>query len=894
MRRCWPNALIFAAALSAWLLFHCAAFAQNSNDVMQLFGSLVQQAIRQAALAEWQRIPPEEGSCIDESLRRQGASIDALVSRGILPTDPRLGQVRSACRTPQAASSLEIETLSSKPTFDCGRARSLTARTVCLDRPGAAADWDLISAYWARYFSIPESERPAFEQSQQAWLDSLNQTCPRAPNPQQCVLSAYHKRAADYRTQLDGDALAESRLTPEQHAKIQQSLAAIGYLNETPDGEFGPNTRTAIKLFKLQSGDAEGDFLSSPQRRQLFEGATSGGNQTVAVPSFDCSRATTPDERMICSNHRLAELDNLVASGYEYARAKYGAAEASRIARPLLQSREACGAAMDCIEQSQINAIKMYQSLGASLSLPLTAPPVNPSTPPAQSEADKVRSDYKKDGENYHNLTTYNDRYNGIDSFAAAFADYSRAASDDNIAEMIRRRPAFLKETDVATARKELLTQQSAQIGTYQKTLVDIEASVQHDGLTKLLETDAANNIAELRTNLERLAQTAPAKRGNIAADLDATGKRIRDIDVVVTSARAAKGQIDEIRRKLTEQEAAAKQMLEAATSEQLQPAFNDQFTASIQTLIGRLDTLALLDQQSLREKREDITDALRNVNQFQETLSAARAKYELAQRSDEKRRSEMQKLSAALKDFSRSENHDKLSQKGLLITDQIQAELHDLSQLDGKPLLVRRDYGEVLTAADQTLGEADTLRTEIVDILQLTTDLKSINDRIGKRGQQLLDASTSSRLQDLSVSVRELGAAKIPLSDDERQKLAGARPNLRQLQSTIDDAMDREERRLCEHLIISKGYFVNACIARGMEISRHSDNLAEAEAAAERERNGLKCSADSLNKLREMAIASAARILDAGSITSLMDFSDVIKLECNKEAGSIAQAKHF
>jgi peptidoglycan hydrolase-like protein with peptidoglycan-binding domain len=83
---------------------------------------------------------------------------------------------------------------------------------------------------------------------------------------------AYHSRAAGYRSQLSEDALAESRLTPEQHAKIQQSLVTLGFLDDTPNGEFGPNTRTAIKKFRAQSGADEVGFLTPKQREQLLRG----------------------------------------------------------------------------------------------------------------------------------------------------------------------------------------------------------------------------------------------------------------------------------------------------------------------------------------------------------------------------------------------------------------------------------------------------------------------------------------------------------------------------------------------------------------------------------------------------------------------------------------------
>jgi uncharacterized protein len=359
------------------------ASAQNP-DIMNMFTAIMGAAIVNNARMEWSRVAPTETACIDQQLRQQGASIDALVRNGIVPNDPRVAGVRFDCRTAALSPTntpadqahavnnpapTDISKLSAKPTFDCSHARSLTARTVCFDRAGASADWDLITAYWARYFSLQEGERQPFEKAQQDWLDALNQKCPRASNSPQCVLTAYHNRAASYRSQLGADALAESHLTPEQHAQIQQSLIAMGLLSDSPDGEFGPNTRVAIRQYKVQSQDEEGDFLTAEQRRKLLQTNLSGGAQ-VATPSFDCSRATAADERVICSNPRLAQLDRVVAAGYEYIVSHSGYAEASRLGRPLLQARQACGAAADCVEQRQLAAIKEYQTAGAPIAEP--------------------------------------------------------------------------------------------------------------------------------------------------------------------------------------------------------------------------------------------------------------------------------------------------------------------------------------------------------------------------------------------------------------------------------------------------------------------------------------------------------------------------------------------
>ena len=183
---------IFFAVLFA-LSADSPASAQNPN-IMNMFTAIMGAAIVNNARVEWSKIPPNETACIDQELQQQGASIGASIQNGVVPNDPRVAGVRFDCRTatlgPANSPSnqtpavnnpvpTDISKLSEKPTFDCSHARSLTARTVCFDRAGASADWDLITAYWARYFSLPESERQLFDKAQQDWLDSSEPEMPK-------------------------------------------------------------------------------------------------------------------------------------------------------------------------------------------------------------------------------------------------------------------------------------------------------------------------------------------------------------------------------------------------------------------------------------------------------------------------------------------------------------------------------------------------------------------------------------------------------------------------------------------------------------------------------------------------------------------------------------------
>jgi S1-C subfamily serine protease len=104
-------------------------------------------------------------------------------------------------------------------------------------------------------------------------------------------------------------------------------------------------------------------------------------------PSFDCNKASTPDEFAICSTSKLAELDNIGAAGFNFVRRRYGTTRARKVGRPLLKHRQACGSNQNCIIQRQIEAVQAYQRLGAPIRFPqwLTNPTPSPQAPPITS-----------------------------------------------------------------------------------------------------------------------------------------------------------------------------------------------------------------------------------------------------------------------------------------------------------------------------------------------------------------------------------------------------------------------------------------------------------------------------------------------------------------------------
>ena len=349
-----------------------------------------------------------------------------------------------------------------------------------------------------------------------------------------------------------------------------------------------------------------------------------------------------------------------------------------------------------------------------------------------------------------------------------------------------------------AQARYDQATSQSAHITTYQQKLSDIEDSIQHEGLTKFVGPETQTAIDEVQKNLQQLSQTAPAKRGDVAASLEVLAARIRDLDTALASARTTKSQAEQTRRLVVENEGAAKRVLGAATNVDLGPAFDEQFAKSTNELIDRFRELENIELWAIPERQEDITAATRKLEELQQQIPEAQARYDQAKRLDERRQSVIERLSVGLREFSQPENRDRLSTDGVRIAiDEVRSELDVLSELDGKPLLARSDYRETLSAADETLGRIAQFKADAAEISELSGGLRALTGKVDERGRHLLDAVTSAQLVNLNNSVKALNAAKIPLASESRRQLAHSSTSLRQLESTVDGVMDREEKRL-------------------------------------------------------------------------------------------------
>ena len=88
----------------------------------------------------------------------------------------------------------------------------------------------------------------------------------------------------------------------------------------------------------------------------------------AADPSFDCNKAQRPDEFAICTSNRLSALDELASFGYVSIRNSVGRQQANEANMPFIKDRIECLNNANCIQRTQILAIRTFQRMGAPIS----------------------------------------------------------------------------------------------------------------------------------------------------------------------------------------------------------------------------------------------------------------------------------------------------------------------------------------------------------------------------------------------------------------------------------------------------------------------------------------------------------------------------------------------
>ena len=100
-------------------------FAQSPNDLIRMFGVPQRPGVQAATRSEWKKISPPEIGCINDALRQHGARIETLIQRGVMPSDPKIRDIRSDCQQSPAGSKYVVAGLSlgSRVQFDSSEYR---------------------------------------------------------------------------------------------------------------------------------------------------------------------------------------------------------------------------------------------------------------------------------------------------------------------------------------------------------------------------------------------------------------------------------------------------------------------------------------------------------------------------------------------------------------------------------------------------------------------------------------------------------------------------------------------------------------------------------------------------------------------------------------------------
>lgn len=168
----------------------------------------------------------------------------------------------------------------------------------------------------------------------------------------------------------------------------------------------------------------------------------------AAAASFDCTKASSPDEVAICSNQKLSSLDVLVARAYGEARRGVGGtadptarANALADARAFNARKRRCGADLGCLTSAHVGALEDLENDGSSVQMPtwIAATDMTPAVP-----VESRRLPVQEGGCGRTHVSDIGGRLEGDTDFSSGttveFADGGRQVSYDKVPAIVRSR----------------------------------------------------------------------------------------------------------------------------------------------------------------------------------------------------------------------------------------------------------------------------------------------------------------------------------------------------------------------------------------------------------------------------------------------------------------------
>jgi uncharacterized protein len=118
---------------------------------------------------------------------------------------------------------------------------------------------------------------------------------------------------------------------------------------------------------------------------------------SAEAASFDCAKSVAPEERAVCADPQLSELDSELGKAFAQAK-KVSASDKQEmdklmaVARAFLTQRHACGATRACLIASYAGALEGYSTVGSEIAMPswIDAPTIADGKAPPSSTLPKT------------------------------------------------------------------------------------------------------------------------------------------------------------------------------------------------------------------------------------------------------------------------------------------------------------------------------------------------------------------------------------------------------------------------------------------------------------------------------------------------------------------------
>lgn len=673
-----------------------------------------------------------------------------ILRRHIPPPDVRHEQQRA----PEVAepSTSSRNALSSHPTFDCAKARSIVSQIICSGEDGARADWEMSATTWAYVAAQDESAQKRLWDEQDLWLKSLTKTCKLiaqiSTSQRACVIDAYRQRTKQLQSKLSADALAEARLSPEQRAAIQTQLISQGYLEAEADGEFGPKTREAIKRYLQSVGRPVSTYLGSTERNSLLvpprQAAQAKGDQK---PFLEASSPAPVQPQAPPPVGGFSDLEKLV----EIPRSCLAARELRRGGRDSAQ--QACIALGDCAItlQTRIPAVAQY---------------------------------FQANPQFLQNVRRFPEAIKGLDNATKFFA--GRPASDCQYMFMSASQWAFNFRSDSNT--KVGFETFSDQINALIQTIRSDYASdlgKYKDWLPYAKLYARANEYSRVRTEYELSYNTS---------DMESFLRLKEEFER--QRARADSYRATLLRQ--TEQLAALKSQFSDLVRSMRQPPLaqlvDDDLiadSASIQVETEALHNIPAAERGEASDRIAEFTDKKQRIEK----------KVDAAIRREAKRETAVKLTTNTLSEIDGAKL--RLSPRGAEIVENLRLTLPKISG----PEAQRSDVSSEIAVTDKFLEQYRSLKAGAALVEEFVSRLNLLDNNIDKRGRRFLDADATVSIAALKRERDRFLAIAFPLETADAENLARQMKTLKQLEDGLPSRMDVQERKaLASSFPISRG----------------------------------------------------------------------------------------